>query len=213
MRTLFYLFLVVCFGLGAYFKQFGIFYEYPWIVSGLVAIAFAGAIGLLMDYAAKIKHSLWALVPALLAMEVMGDLLYNAQLRDFSYYVYFGGMMLYPIYGLLFIRKGVQLVSGKAQSDLTGYEKRDKQLGWKFMVLGLLTISMLSWEYATYHPRSINTAGMLFKGIYMGVFFWLLYIDYSSKDLPERGFKIEKEILNQSLLVIAIMYFVRFVFK
>jgi hypothetical protein len=122
-------------------------------------------------------------------------------------------MMLYPIYGLLFIRKGIQLMTGKTQSELTGFEKEDRNLGWKFVILGIMAISMLSWEYATYHPRSINTAGMLFKGIYLGVFFWLLFIDYTSKNLRERGFKIEKEILNQSLLVIAIMYFVRFVFK
>lgn len=213
MRVLFYLVLIVCFCLGAYFKQFGIFYKQPWLVSGLVAISFAGAIGLLLDYASRIKKSLWALVPFLLAVEVMGDLLYNAQLRDFSYYVYFGGMMLYPIYGLLFIRKGVQLLNGQSKSLIPGFERADKFLALKFLLLGILAISMLTWEYATYHSRTINTSGMLFKGIYMGVFLWLLVIDFSTQRLDERGFKIEREILNNSLLVIAIMYFVRFVFK
>lgn len=208
-RNLFYIFLVLCFCLGAFFKQFDLFYPKPFVV-----IAFSGAIGLLIDYALRIKNSLWVLVPALLATEILGDLIFNAQLYKVSFYIYLVGLLLYPVYGLLFIRQGIRIRQGKIGLETEpGWKERNRNLSWKFIILGLCSISMTMWEYATYFPVKYNTADIVFKITYLATFAWLLFMDITTRDLEKRGFKTERQILTLSLMVIAIMYFTRFIFK
>ena len=197
-RNLFYGFLVLCFLLGVFFKQFDLFYPTHLF---LALIAFSGAIGLLWEYAWKIRKSRWALVPFLVALEFFGDVLQNAGLWDFSFYIYLISMLVFPVYGGLFIHRGTQLFGG------------DRGLGVKFIVLGVLATSLLSWEIATYFPDQIDSSHIWFRALFLAVFAWLLVIDFTTDFSKRPEMKIERDILRMSLLVMSAWYFVRFVFK
>ncbi|HHG83507.1 MAG TPA: hypothetical protein ENJ82_02060 [Bacteroidetes bacterium] len=200
-RTFVYLALIICFLSGVFIKQFSLLYAYPFVHPLLVAIAFCGAIGLLLDYTARIRTSAWALVPALLALEMTGDLISGANFRDIAFWFYIPGALLFVVYAALFIRRGIQLQS------------KDRSLGLKLIVLGLLSGPIVLWEYATYFPATYQTSHIGFRILYLAVFAWLLFIDFSTDFALRPQLKIEKQILRLSLLVIAGMYFVRFVFK
>jgi hypothetical protein len=195
-----YVFLVACFAAGAFVKQFTLFPDKPWIPALLVAIAFCGAIGLLADYAWRIKDSLWMLVPSLLAAEVIGDLINNAGFRSIAYWLYIPGALLFLVYGFLFLRSGIRIL------------KKDRNLGLKLIVLGLLTLPITGWEYVTYFPNDYNSSDNGWRLLYLAVFLWLLIIDFTTDFSRRSELVIERQILRISLLVIAAMYFVRFVF-
>lgn len=199
-RNTLYVILGACFAAGAFVKQFTLFPDKPWVPALLVAIAFCGAIGLLADYAWRIKDSLWMLVPSLLCMEIVGDLINNAGFRDLSFWLYIPAAFLFLVYGLLFLRSGLRLI------------KKDRSLGLKFAVLGLLTVPISVWEYVTYYPGLYDSSHILWRILYLAVFLWLLLIDFSTKFSKWPELLIQKQILRLSLLVIAGMYFVRFVF-
>lgn len=199
-RNTLYVILGMCFAAGAFVKQFTLFPDKPWIPALLVAIAFCGAIGLLADYAWRIKNSLWMLVPSLLATEIIGDLINNAGFRSLSFWLYIPAAFLFVVYGLLFLRSGVRMM------------KKDRNLGLKFVVLGLLTMPISAWEYITYYPTLYDASHLGWRILYMSVFLWLLVIDFSTRFSKWPELLIEKQILRLSLLVIASMYFVRFVF-
>jgi len=194
-RVYFYIFLILCFCLGAFFKQFDLFYPKPF-----VALAFAGATGLLVDYAWRIRHTVYWIIPALLACEVTGDLIYNANFRSIAWWLYIPGALVFVAYGILFFRKGILIL------------KEHPRTSTKFMVLGLLSSSLISWEYATYHYLEINTSALIFKILFLATFAWLLFIDFTTQP-AKSGMKVEQQILRVSLLVISAMYFTRFIFK
>lgn len=200
-RNLLYIALILCFAAGIFIKQFSLLYEYPAVHPLLVAIAFCGAIGLLLDYTYRIRNSLWAIVPGLLAVEMIGDLITGANFRDIAFWFYIPGAFLFLAYAALFIRAGVQQL------------KTDRGLGIRFVILGLLTAPITLWEYATYFPNQYDTSHLGFRIAYLAVFAWLLVIDFSTDFSKRPALKIERQILRISLLVIAVMYFVRFIFK
>lgn len=195
-RSLFYIFLILCFLLGVFFKQFDLFYPKPFVV-----VAFCGAIGLLAEYASRIRDSWFWLVPALLASELIGDLIYNAQFPGIAFWLYIPGALLFPVYGILFIRSGLAL------------RKSDRGVAIKFIVLGILAFSLVSWEYVTYYPESFDPHHLVFQVMYLATFAWLLLIDYTTDFSKRPHLKIERQILRLSLMVIAAMIFIRFVFK
>jgi hypothetical protein len=200
-RNTLYIILIACFAAGAFIKQFTLLPDKPWVPALLAAVAFCGAIGLLADYAWRISKSLWMLVPALLASEIMGDLINNAGFRDLAFWLYIPGALVFLVYGLLYLRSGLRLL------------KTDRGVGLKFMVLGLLTLPITAWEYVTYYPKEYDYSHIGWRVLYLTVFLWLLVVDFTTDFSRRTELVIERQILRVSLLVIAAMYFVRFVFK
>ena len=195
-RIVFYAVLILSFLLGVFFKQFDIFVYKPFVLA-----AFCGTIGLLWDYAWRIRKSWWALVPFLTAAEFMGDLLIAAGFKEAAFWVYLLSATLFPVYGILFVRRGMQLWP------------TDRPVAWKFMGLGLLSSSLFSWEVATYFPKDFDYSHIWFRVLYLLVFAWLLFVDMTVDFSKRTEMKIEKQILRLSLLVMTAWYFVRFVFK
>jgi len=195
-KNIFYAVLVLSFATGVFFKQFGIFTYQPFLL-----VSFCGTIGLLLDYAWRIRKSWWALVPFLTGLEFFGDLASAAGLRESAFWVYLVSASLFPVYGYLFMWKGAQLW------------KEDRPVSWKFIVLGVLSTSLVAWEIATYFPHQIENTHIGFRVMYLSVFAWLLFIDYTVDFSNRPQLEIEKQILRVSLLIMATFYFVRFVFK
>lgn len=197
-RNIFYGFLTLCFLLGVFFKQFDLFYPTHMF---LAAIAFSGVVGLLWEYAWKIRKSVWALIPFLTAMEFFGDLVYNADLKVVAFYIYMLSMMLFPVYGVLFFKRGMELWQS------------DRRLSWELMVLGVLAVLPLSWEIATYFPEQIQSSHLGFRVLFLAVMAWLLVIDFTIDFRKRPEMVIERQILRVSLLVMSAWFFARFVFK
>lgn len=196
MRAIIYILLILSFGIGAYLKQFGGALPHePFAI-----FAFCGTFGLLLDYAWRIRKTWETLIPLLLACEVLGDLLYNGQFRQIAFYVYLPGALLFPVYGILFFRKGVLI------------NQHHPSLSWKLIILGVLSTTLFSWEVATYFPAKLNPHAPLLRVLFLITFAFLLFIDFSTR-FPQNALKQEKQILRVSLVVISIMYFVKFVFK
>lgn len=196
-RTVFHLLLLICFLLGVVFKQFSIFYPEPFVL-----IAFAGTIGILVDYAVKIsKESILWLIPALLATELIATLTSKAGLPSIASVLYVPGALLFLVYGILFIRSGIR------------NRKADPGIPIKFTVLGLLTSGITGWEAITYFPYDYDWSHIGWRILYLSVFGWLIFIDLSTKWADKPQLKYEKDILRLSQLVIAAMYFDRFIFQ
>lgn len=200
-RIPFYVALALCFGLAAFFNQYGIFPASNPIPRILAAIAFCGTIGMLADYAYRIKASWFWLIPGLAAMEFFGDLVYKAGWWDIAKGIYTVSAFLWPVYGTLFIIKGAQII------------KTDRSLGIKFIVLGFMTAAVLGWEFVTYFPLEFNQSHWAWRSLYLGIFGWLLLIDWTTDFSKRPQLKIEMQILRVSMLLIAVWYFVRFIFK
>ncbi|MEM6270579.1 MAG: hypothetical protein AAF998_14155 [Bacteroidota bacterium] len=196
-----YIFFTACFVAGALIKQYTLLPEQPFVAPLLAAISFCGAIGLLGDYTWRIRHSLWALVPALLIAEIMGSLVSKAGFSGLAYYIYIPGALVFLAYGLLCLRSGVGLL------------KSDRGLALKFVVLGVLTLPILAWEFITLYPDEYNYYHIGWRILYLAVFLWLLVIDFTTDFSRRPAIMIERQILRLSLLVVAAMYFERFVFK
>lgn len=201
IRILFYVFLGLCFALAAFFNQYGILHDYPIVTKLLGAIAFCGTIGMLADYAFRIKHSWLWLIPALTAVEFTGDLVYKAGFFIPASYIYGFSALLWPVYGILFIGRGVQLF------------REEKWLGFKFIWLGIMATAVLGWEIVTYYPQQFMSSHWGWRGLYLLIFAWLLVIDFTTDFSKRPELKVEKQILRLSLLMIAMWYFVRFIFK
>ncbi len=197
-RKIMYGFLTLSFLLGVFFKQFDLFYPAHLF---LAAISFAGVVGLLWEYAWTIRKSIWALIPFLTAMEFFGDLVYNADLKPAAFYIYLLSMMIFPVYGVLFFRRGMQLL------------KTDKVFGYELLVLGVLAVLPLSWEVASQFPKDINSSHLWFRVMFLAIIAWLLVIDFSIDFSKRPEMKIEKQILRVSVLVMCAWFFARFVFK
>lgn len=200
-RIPFYIFLGLSFGLAAFFNQFGIFSANSPIPKVLAAIAFCGTIGLLSDYAYRIKHSPFWLIPAFTALEFFGDLVYKAGWWDIAKVIYTISLFLWPIYGFLYILRGGQLL------------RTDRGLGIKLMVLGLLAAPVVGWEYVTYFPLQYDYSHWGWRILYLAIFAWLLFIDWTTDFRKRPQLKVEAQIIHVSLLMVAVWYFVRFVFK
>lgn len=196
-RTLFHVLLLLCFLTGVYFKQFDIWHAEPFAL-----IAFAGTIGILVDYAVRIRKAsiLW-LIPALLATELIATLTSKAGLPAIADVLYVPGGLLFLVYGILFVRSGLQ------------NRKAGQGISFKLIGLGVMTAAITAWEVITYFPYEFDKSHLGWRILYLAVFAWLLMIDLSTnfRDKPE--LKYEKDILRLSLLVIAAMYFDRFIFQ
>jgi hypothetical protein len=201
IRIFFYILLAVCFGLATFFNQFGIFPDVPILTKLMGAIAFCGTIGLLSDYAYRIQHSWMWLIPALAATEFFGDLVYKAGWWDIAKVIYTVSALLWPVYGILFLLKGRQLL------------RNDGGLGIKFIVLGILATAVVGWEYATYLPQQYDYSHWGWRVLYLSIFAWLLVIDWTTDFSKRPQLKIEQQIMRVSLLLIAVWYFLRFIFK
>jgi hypothetical protein len=199
-RIVFYVFLGVCFALAVFFNQFGILHETPLIVKLLGLIAYCGTMGLLMDYAYRIKHTWLWLIPALTALEFMGDAVLKFDVR-FAFYIYQASALLWPVYGALFVIKGAKLLS------------TDRGLGIKLIVLGCLATAVIGWEFTTLFPQEYDPSHWGWRSLYLSVFAWLLVIDFTTDFSKRPTMKVERQILRLSLLMIAVWYFVRFIFK
>lgn len=200
LRITFYFFLGICYALAVFFNQFGILHETPIVVKMLGLIAFCGVMGLLMDYAYRIKHTWLWLIPALTALEFMGDAVFKFDFR-IAFYIYQVSALLWPVYGALFLLKG------------GGILKTDRALGIKFIVLGMMVTAIVGWEYATLFPSEYDSSHWGWRSLYLAVFAWLLVIDWTTDFSKRPTMKVEKDILRLSLLMIAVWYFVRFIFK
>jgi hypothetical protein len=199
-RIVFYAFLGICFALAVFFNQFGILHGTPLVVKMLGLVAYCGTMGLLMDYAYRIKQSWFWLIPALTALEFMGDAVLKFD-TFFAFIIYQVSALLWPVFGALFIVRGAKLL------------KTDKGLGIKLIILGVLASAILGWEYATLYPRYYDPSHWGWRSLYLAVFAWLLVIDFTTDFSKRPEMKIEKQILRLSLLMIAVWYFVRFIFK
>lgn len=200
-RIIFYVFLGVCFALAVFFNQFGIFHSVPLVVKGLGLIAFSGTMGLLMDYAYRIKDNWLALIPVFTALEFMGDAVLKFDVR-YAFYIYQVSALLWPIYGILFIGRGIGRI-----------RKGDRGLGVKLIVLGALAAMVIGWEFTTLFPQQYDYSHWGWRTLYLSIFAWLLFIDYTTDFSKRPEMKVEKQILRLSLLMIAVWYFVRFIFK
>jgi hypothetical protein len=201
-RVPFYIFLGLCFGLAAFFNQFGIFHDLPIITKVLGAIAFCGIIGLLADYAQRIRHTWFWLIPGLAAVEFFGDLVYKAGWWDIAFVIYQVSAALWPVYGALFVSKGVELM-----------RSGDRGVGFKFMVLGVLAAAVTGWEYVTLFPQEYDYSHWGWRALYLGIFAWLLVIDWTTDFSKRPALRVQQQIVRVSLLLIAVWYFVRFIFK
>jgi hypothetical protein len=199
-RLAFYVFLGVCFALAVFFNQFGIMHDKPLVVKMLGLIAFCGTMGLLMDYAYTIKHSWFWLIPGLTALEFLGDAVLKFDVL-FAFYIYQVSALLWPVYGILFIIRGGRLLG------------TDRSLGIKFIILGILASAVVGWEFTTLFPQQYDYSHWGWRSLYLGVFAWLLVIDYTTDFSKRPEMKIERQIMRMSLLLIAVWYFVRFIFK
>jgi hypothetical protein len=199
-RIVFYSFLGICFALAVFFNQFGILHGTPIVVKLLGLVAFCGTMGLLMDYAYRIKHSWLWLIPALTALEFLGDAVLKFDVR-FAFYIYQVSALLWPVYGVLFVVRGSKLLG------------TDRGLGIKFIVLGILAAGIIGWEYTTLFPQKYDYSHWGWRFLYLATFAWLLFIDYTTDFSKRPDMKIEKQIMRLSLLLIAVWYFVRFIFK
>lgn len=199
-RIIFYSALGICFALAVFFNQFGILHGTPIVVKILGLIAYAGTMGLLMDYAYRIKHSWFWLIPAFTALEFLGDAVIKFDVR-FAFYIYQASALLWPVYGIIFIVKGARMVG------------KELWMGIKYMVLGFLAAGILGWEYTTLFPQQYDYSHWGWRSLYLAVFAWLLVIDYTTDFSKRPEMKIDKQILRMSLLMIAVWYFVRFIFK
>ena len=196
-RTAFHLFLALSFFTGIYFKQFDIFYPEPFVF-----IAFCGVLGILIDYIVKIrKQSILWLIPALFVCELLGVLVSKAGFGMVANVLYVPGALLFLVYGVLFIWKGWQ------------YRERKQGIMWKFIILGILMIPLTAWEAITYFPQDFEKALLEWRIVYLAAFTWLIFIDLTTNLKKENGMGVEKEILRYSLLVLAGMYFDRFIFQ
>lgn len=196
-RTLFHLLLTLSFFIGIYFKQYSIFYPEPFVF-----LAFAGVLAILGDYAWRIrKESIMWLIPTLLGIELLGTLVSKAGLQDIATPLYVLGASLFLVYGILFIRKGI-LSRGEQQG-----------LSWKFIILGLLIMPISGWELITYFPQDFEKSLLSWRILYLVGFAWLIFIDLTTNLKDKPGFKVERVILRYSLLVMAGMYFDRFIFQ
>jgi hypothetical protein len=200
-RILFYVFLALCFLLAAFFNQFGIFYDYSMVVKLLAAIAFCGVIGLLVDFAFRIGKTWFWPIPVLTAAEFAGDLIFKAGFWDLAKYTYTLSAMLWPVFGILFIIKGIKIF------------KQEKWLGFKFIWLGIMASAVIGWEYVTYFPEEYDKSHWAWRTLYLAIFMWLLVIDFTTDFSKRPEMKAEKQILRVSLLLIATWYFTRFIFK
>lgn len=196
-RTFFHLFLTLSFFTGIYFKQFDIFYPEPFVF-----LAFAGVLGILIDYTWKIRKesNLW-LIPALFACELLGVLVSKAGFSLAANILYVPGGMLFAVYGILFIMKGIK------------YKERKQKLTLKFVILGLLIIPLSVWELITYFPENFEKSLLLWRIVYLVGFAWLIIIDLTTNLNDKPQMKVEKDILRYSMLVLAGMYFDRFIFQ
>lgn len=197
-RNIFYGFLATCFLLGVFFKQFDLFHPAHMF---LAAIAFSGVVGLLWEYAWNIRKQVWALIPFLAAMEFFGDLVYNADLKAVAFYIYLLSMLIFPVYGVLFFRRGMTLL------------RTDRLLGVELLVLGVLAVLPLSWEVATYFPHDIQSSHLGFRVLFLALLGWLLVIDFTVDFSKRPDMKVERQILRVSVLILSAWFFARFVFK
>ncbi len=196
-RTFFHVFLALSFFTGIYFKQFDIFYPEPFVF-----LAFAGVLGILFDYTWKIRKesNLW-LIPALFACELLGVLISKAGFTIAADVLYVPGAMLFLVYGILFISKGIK------------YKHEGQGITFKFVVLGLLIIPLSGWELITYFPHDFEKSLLVWRIVYLAGFAWLILIDLTTNLGKEPKLKVEKDILRYSMLVLAGMYFDRFIFQ
>lgn len=191
LRILFYFFLGLCFATAAFFNQFGILHDYPIVTKLLAAISFCGTIGMLADYAFRIKHSWFWLIPALTAVEFAGDLVYKAGFFIPASYIYGLSALLWPVYGILFIGRGIELI------------RSDRGLGIRFIILGILSSAVLGWEVITYYPNDFLVSHWAWRSLYLAIFAWLLVIDYTTDFSKRPEMKVEKQILRVSMIMIA----------
>ncbi len=196
-RTFFHVFLALSFFTGILFKQFNIFYPEPFVF-----LAFAGVLGILFDYMWKIrKDSILWLIPALLACELMGVLVSKAGFTAVADVLYIPGAILFVVYGILYIYKGFK------------YKRESQRITFKFVVLGLLIIPLSGWELITYFPQSFEKSLLVWRIVYLAGFSWLILIDLTTNLSKNPKMKVEKDILRYSMLVLAGMYFDRFIFQ
>ncbi len=196
-RTAFHLFLTLSFFTGVYFKQFDIWYPEPFVF-----IAFAGVLAILIDYTFKIrKQSILWLIPALLFCELLAVLVSKAGFATVAQVLYVPGGLLFLVYGILFIARGIK------------YKDRKQGIPIKFVVLGLLMIPLTAWEVITYFPQQFEKALLELRIVYLVAFAWLIFIDWTTNLKKENGMGVEKDILRYSMLVLAGMYFDRFIFQ
>lgn len=196
-RTLYHLFLATCFGLGVYFNQYDVFYPEPFIL-----MAFAGAIGILVEYALRVRSEspMWV-IPALLAVELTASLVSKAGFSGLAFALYIPGALLFLVYGILFIRSAIR--------------NRSAGMGIfpKFLVLGISSAFISAWELVTYFPFTFDKSHLGWRILYLFVMAWLLLVDFTTRLDQLPGMKVEKQILRISLLVISAMYFERFIFQ
>lgn len=196
-RTLFHLFLLISFGLGFYFKQYDVFYPEPFAL-----VAFCGVLGILIDYISKIRKAsiLW-LIPALFGAELLGVLISKAGFPMVANILYVPGGLLFLIYGVLFIWRGIQ------------HKNEGQKITFKFVVLGLLIIPITAWEVITYFPEQFEKSLLPWRILYLAGFTWMILIDLTTNFNDKPEMKVEKDILRYSMLVMAGMYFDRFIFQ
>lgn len=196
-RTLLHVVLLLSFLTGVVFKQFDIWYSEPFVL-----VAFVGALAILVDYTLKIrKQSIMWLIPAFVSIELLGILMSKAGFSQVAYYLYMPGALTFLVYGILFIRSGIV------------NRKLGQGVSWKFVVLGILAGSLTGWEAITYAPDDYNYFHIGWRALYLGVFAWVLLVDLTVRFRQLPSLKVEGEIIRVSNLLIAWMYFDRFIFQ
>lgn len=199
-RVGFYTIILACYVSSILLRKLGYFYETPVVLFLLAGIAFSGIIGLLGDYIWRIRKTPWVWIPILLLFEILAELVYTAGFRGVALLLSIPGSFLYPVFGLLFLIKGFRIL------------RAEKKLGLSFIVLGLLATSLITWEYVSWYPEDYSKSALQFRILYLATFGWLLFMEFVFPRIEDRGYKIESQILSLSLVAVAIMYFMRFLF-
>jgi hypothetical protein len=200
-KVAFYMVIIACYVSAILLRKAGYFYDTPVVLFLLAGVAYSGIIGLLGDYAWRIRKTRWVFIPVLLLFEVLSELVYTAQFRDVAFYLSLPGALLYPVYGLLFLTSGFKLIKSK-----------EPKLGLAFVVLGVLAASLVAWEYISLFPEDYSKSALPWRILYLANFGWLLFIEFAFPKLREKGYTIESGILSISLVAVSLMYLFRFLF-
>ena len=198
-RYFLFTFIVFCFCGSVYMKLFDkkLFGMIDFIpVSGL---SFSLTIGLLIDFALRIKPNLYAIPPVLLSLKLASILLNYVGPRWLAALMSNSGSLFWPITGMLFIRS--TLAMGKSESLIT----RVSMVG-----CGLFLLLTVLPEYSIYFPGIFPT--WMFMGIFLGIFFFLLLADFSGFRNIQQSFRIENGYIQWGMLVVSVKFFGDYVF-
>lgn len=191
----------ILFGFGVFCQLFSLL-----IPEIFYVVSFCLMIGLLIDYAWGVRNSILAIIPAWLAVFPLYLLMDNMPgLRWLAFYLEYVYFAFFPVFGAIFIFRGIQIV------------KEHTRIGLHFMVFGLVSTLLLfyelgkDWTVKKHLPQSFLEHHHYFKFVWLFLFLQALVIDTTEK-LGDKGMKTEQTIIRWSLPLLSIKFFADYLF-